>query len=422
MPFFGKDDDSNDSSSGFSDQVNNNNQTSVVIKGVKNGTLSCNDCGSTSIVAEPPKGWKIILIFVLQLFILITFVVIAFFFISIILERECEKCYEIGYRDGKKEAVAEFKSQYVPPANIDGIADEFNMCTTVVDGVCEETEDTFEAMRWARYFLHRGDAENALVSHSSPNKQIFQRRARRFYRSAIDIGSGVGAQAAIYAAKRIQYQSMTCIYDNESLARISRNWPNNAQSLGELIEMKQKQTALKALGYYNGDVDNRHGGKTRTAVRDFQADLGQTQNGVLNAEQTVLLICGGAQIAKDIESQNVLGIMYATGLGVRQNLDFALNWLEAAEQRGDADASWNLALLYGTGTVLHSVNVCGAVQNPERADSYLRDAARRGHPAAQRARNLYPNETPELRWEKLKAKLRSPTAVLITRPSCEPNP
>lgn len=283
-------------------------------------------------------------------------------------------------------------------------------CRRWSNGYCHEAEDAQSAIGWSRYYLRRGDAESALKSWE---------RALNFYRLSMKHGSGVGAQSSIYAAKRIQFQSMTCEYSEESLARIARDYNNN--TLGALIKMKQKQSALKALGYYNGKIDNRHGADTREGVRKFQGDLWFDQTGVLTAEQTVLLICGGAQIAKDIGSQNVLGIMYAGGLGVRQNTDFALNWLEMAAQRGDADAAWNLALMYGTQTVLSSVQVCDAVQNAERADSYLNEAAKAAHGPAKLAKAKYANNTPEVRWRKLTGDLNQPEALNRVGRGCNPN-
>lgn len=283
-------------------------------------------------------------------------------------------------------------------------------CRRWSDGYCREADDTQAAIQWARYYLRRGDAESALRDWDA---------SRDFYRAAMDIGSSVGAQAAIFAAKRIQYQSMTCEYTDESLARISRDY--NKNPLGALIEMRQKQQALKALGYYNGKVDNRHGAETRDGVRQFQDDLWFDQKGVLTAEQTVLLLCAAAHVAKDAPSQNVLGIMYAGGLGVRQNTDFALDWLEAAVQRGNHDASWNLALMYGTQTVLSSVQICDAVQNAERADSYLEEAARGGHPAAMQAIAKYPRDEPDTRWRKLAGDLNRPEAMDRVGRGCNPN-
>lgn len=289
-------------------------------------------------------------------------------------------------------------------------AAEGGPCRRWSNGACREAEDVQGAIDWARHYLRRGDAESALQNWD---------RARYYYRASIDIGSSVGAQPAIKAAKRIQFQSMTCEYDNESLARIARDFDKNP--LGALIEMKQKQQSLKALGYYTGNVDNKHGAETREAIRRFQDDLWFDEKGVLTAEQTVLLICGGAHIAKDISSQNVLGVMYAGGLGVRQNTDFAMDWLESAEQRSDSDAAWNLALLYGTGTVHSSVQVCDAVQNAERADSYLAEAATGGHPAAKHAIRQYPQLSPKERWRKLSGDLNQPEAIKRVGRGCNPN-
>ncbi|MEM6650535.1 MAG: hypothetical protein AAF603_09825, partial [Pseudomonadota bacterium] len=114
-------------------------------------------------------------------------------------------------------------------------------------------------------------------------------------------------------------------------------------------------------------------------------------------------------------------IMFAAGLGVLQNTDYALNWLEVASGRGDADAAWNLALMYGTGTVMSSVQICDAVQNEQRADSYLDLAIHRGHPAAKIAAKKYPDDTPVDRWRKLSGDLDQPEALLRVGRGCNPN-
>lgn len=283
-------------------------------------------------------------------------------------------------------------------------------CRRWSEGVCREADDAQWAIQHARRYLKLGDAESAIKNWPE---------ALSFYRATVDLGSSVGAQSAIYAAKRIQFQSMSCEYNENSLARIARDYDKNP--LGDLIEMKQKQQALSALGYYNGNVDNRHGPDTRSAIRTFQGDLWFDQTGVLTAEQTVLLVCGGAQIAKDIGSQNVLGVMYAGGLGVRQNTDFSLDWLSSAAQRGDADAAWNLALMYGTQTVLSSVQICDAVQNAERADGYLKEAADSGHPAARRAKAKFAHLSPEKRWRQISGDLNQPEALIRVGRGCNPN-
>ncbi|MEO0399330.1 MAG: tetratricopeptide repeat protein [Pseudomonadota bacterium] len=401
---------------GFGAVDDSNTQVIVNQSSAQNGAGG--DCGADGRCRPCTPAWKIIVVFLSKTTTIVTAFIVIALFIIYIRDSACETCHPV-------EAPAEKQNLFFPDSlkELNGVV-EGGPCRRMVNGFCVEAETVRHAMRWARYYLRRGDAESALIFSSEDEalKGFAKERentARDHYRAAIDIGSGVGSQAAIYAAKRLQFLSMTCQYNEESLARISRDWNKNV--LGALIEMKQKQRALKALGYYNGDVDNRHGAQTRLAVRDFQGDLGSDQTGVLSAEQTALLICAGAQIAKNIDSQNVLGIMYATGLGVKQNTDFALNWLEAAAQRGDADASWNLAMMYGTKTVLSSVLICDAVQNAERADSYLREAANAGHPAAKVAARKYKNDTPELRWRKLSGDLNRPEIVDRVGRGCNPN-
>ena len=81
------------------------------------------------------------------------------------------------------------------------------------------------------------------------------------------------------------------------------------------------------------------------------------------------LACHAALTARDTHAQNLVGIMFATGLGLEQNIDTALEWLEEAAERGHGGANFNLALIYGTGTVQGSYRLCGIVESPERADS-----------------------------------------------------
>ena len=314
--------------------------------------------------------------------------------------------YDIGYTDGLNAGQTRNASRFFPSTT----TAEGGPCTAWDNGLCEEAENATAAIRFSRYYLRMGDAESALRDWD---------QALRYYRQSILLGSSNGAQSAILAAKRIQFQLMTCEYNEKSLARISRGFENNP--LGALIEIRQKQTALTALGYYNYTIDNTPNPATREAIRDFQGDLWFDKTGVLTAEQTTLLICGGAQIAKDEASQNILGIMYAGGLGVRQNTDFALNWFETAAMKGDADATWNLALMYGTGTVRASVLICDAVQNAERADSYLEESADLRHPAALHAVRKYPTDKPDDRWRKLRGDLNAPEILDRVGRGCNPN-
>ncbi|MEL6789791.1 MAG: peptidoglycan-binding protein [Pseudomonadota bacterium] len=344
--------------------------------------------------------------FLIQIIVLLAFVTASVFaatyYSKFIRKISYESGYGTGYSDGQQQTNARFFPYTVTP--------EGGPCTVWAEGLCEEAQNAQAAIRFSRYYLNMGDALSAVRDWD---------QALRFYRQSIFLGSSNGAQAAILSAKRIQFQLMTCEYDDASLARISFGYENNP--LGALIEMRQKQTALKALGYYRDHINNQYTPATRAAIRNFQGDLWFDQTGVLTAEQTALLICGGAQIAKDSASENILGIMYAGGLGVRQSTDFALNWFNNAALNHSADAAWNLALMYGTGTVRASVLVCDAVQNAERADSYLSEAAGLGHPAARHAIGKYPSDDASTRWRKLRGDLSAPEILDRVGRGCNPN-
>lgn len=283
-------------------------------------------------------------------------------------------------------------------------------CRGFEEGVCPEARKNKEWIEWSRYYLRRGDAEVAIDERE---------KARIFFDWAVEVGRPVGAQSARFAAKRLQYLNLTCDYDEQSLARIARD--NQYNTLGGSISTKQRQRALKALSHYTGEITGRFNGETREAVDRFQSELWFDRTGVLTAEQTVLLVCGAAEIGQNAESQNLLGTMYAAGLGVRQNTDKALQWFNEAARQGSADASWNLALLFGTRTTEASVLVCDADLSPERADSYLKDAYDAGHPGAVQAVERYGELSPEDRWTQLSGDLRTPEALTRVGKGCNPN-
>lgn len=233
--------------------------------------------------------------------------------------------------------------------------------------------------------------------------------AMQNWRRASDWGRYFGAQASLMAQRRLQAHTVQCqsSVDGASLRRISRFGPDG---IGEVIRLALRQRALTSLGYYSGPVDGYYGPETREAVRGFQRELGFDETGALTPRQTTLLVCHSAQTAREPSVQNTLGIMYATGLGVEQNTDLALEWLETAARRNDEDAYFNLAIIYGTGAVLGSYNLCGIIENFERAEAYLSEAARLGHPVARRWRaspeyNRLPS--PRARWEVIADRIRS---------------
>lgn len=287
----------------------------------------------------------------------------------------------------------------------------------------------------ARYWLLRGDAELATLDLTRSVQRpgpyggrqgaeantyrrgyeydaLSSRRAMEYWNYSIDWGRPFGAQSALMAQRRLQAHMVQCESspNGESLQRISRTGPSET---GDVISLELRQAALASLGYYSSPVDGHYGPDTRNAVRGFQRELGYDETGTLTPRQTTLLICHAAQTAREPHLQNALGIMYATGLGVARNPDLALEWFETAARRDDADAYFNLSLVFGTGAVLGSYRLCGVVENPERADAYLRDAAALGHPVAIRWRN-HPDfrrqPSAEARWITISNRLEEAAA------------
>jgi len=248
--------------------------------------------------------------------------------------------------------------------------------------ICAAGEDGPDAPRLSRCWLNVGDAYQAVGRTDE---------AREAWDQSLIAGSyGGGAQAALIAQQRLQTAvlQLSCPTTPRSLNRIAYGASQREDS-GDIIQLVSRQRAMAALGFYSGPVDGSYGPMTRRSVRDFQREMGFDQTGALNSQETVTLICHAALNARDADSQNLLGIMFATGLGVQQNIDSALEWLDTAADRGNGSANFNLALIYGTGTIQGSYRLCGLVESPERADSYLRRAADLGHARAQRLRREF---------------------------------
>ena len=236
------------------------------------------------------------------------------------------------------------------------------------DGFCDESEEALRAADEARVCLRLGDA---MLSAGDVDLAL------EYYRASIDRGRRYGAQSSLIAGDRLRALAITCEYSTKSLARIARG------TLGyNIIDLAHRQRALKALGFYGGRVDGKYGRQTREGVRAFQREFGFDETGALSSLETVLLMCQAAETKSDKDAQNVLGIMYAAGLGVVQNTDLALEWFERSARRGSPDAYYNLARIYATGTVLSSYRLCDIVENDERAKSYYDDAIALGHEGA----------------------------------------
>lgn len=265
--------------------------------------------------------------------------------------------------------------------------------------ICYDAPPSATDQDIARCWLRIGDAYQAIDMTDE---------ARAAWDEALVIGSEVGgAQASLMAQQRLQGAVLerSCRTTEASLRRIANGYDRSDVD-GEIINLTHRQSALAALGYYSDAVDGQYGPATRRAVRDFQADMGFDQTGALNPQETVDLVCHAAVTARDADAQNLLGIMFATGLGVELNVDMATEWLEIAATREHAEANYNLALIYGTGTIQGSYRLCGVVESPERADSYLRRASDLGHYQASMIRRVEGTRgSPAARWQRIGTRL-----------------
>ncbi|MFN0025018.1 MAG: peptidoglycan-binding protein [Parvularculaceae bacterium] len=239
--------------------------------------------------------------------------------------------------------------------------------------LCDDSAAALQASDEARVCLRMGDA---MVAAGDVDFAL------QYYRAAIARGRKYGAQASVVAGDRMRALSLTCEYTTASLARIGRGETVPDFINRDFINIVDRQRALKALGNYSGAADGKWGEQTREAVRSFQRELGFDETGALSPLETVVLICQAAEGKGDSDSQNLLGVMYLAGLGVVQNTDLALQWLNTAARRGNADAYYNLAITYATGTILASYRLCDARFNDELAEAYYLDARRLGHPNA----------------------------------------
>lgn len=301
-----------------------------------------------------------------------------------------------GSARGLDESISIFSGR-----NTYGSADYY---ATPGDDICHAFDRRVDDAALSRCWLRIGDAYQAIGELDY---------AQYAWNRAIVIGAiQGGSQASLTAQQRMQVAALAqaCPVSGYSLERISRGYAREDVG-GEIIDLQLRQQALSALGYYADEVDGNYGPNTRRAVRDFQADMGFDQTGALNPQETVDLVCHAAITARDPGAQNLLGIMFATGLGVELNVDMAVEWLETAATRGHPEANFNLALVYGTGTVQGSYRLCGVVESPERADSYLRRAAELGHA---RSRFIRDSEglggAPSARWTRIADRLADEAA------------
>ncbi|MEM9170768.1 MAG: peptidoglycan-binding protein [Pseudomonadota bacterium] len=127
------------------------------------------------------------------------------------------------------------------------------------------------------------------------------------------------------------------------------------------IDVVLIQRALRALGFYQGSLDNKVGPETRAAIRRFQysqvrsntqmtADEKEARKtGELSARQTVSLFREAAKKEHPM-SQYVYGVMHARGIGVAQDGAAAVKWLGKAAGEDLAIAHYALGVLYRDGS------------------------------------------------------------------------
>ena len=259
------------------------------------------------------------------------------------------------------------------------------------------------AQYWAgvsRCYLKAGDSRLAVDDVNG---------AKQLWNSAILAGQQYGSDASIIAQRRSQMYTSDCRPSDETLKAIS--WSFKEQN-GDLINVRAIQQALHALGFYDSRIDGRLTPETRAGITKFQRAMELDETETLTPLQTVYLMCNAAQTANDPSSQNVLGIMYATGLGVVQNTDLAVHWLQQSAEHGCADAALNLAILFGSGTIQNSYRLCDIAMSAASADEYLIEAATHGQVAAQQWINRYSKKvarTAQDRWNMIDAELQKPT-------------
>ncbi len=288
-------------------------------------------------------------------------------------------------------AFQEYVDEFTDP---DSAEREKGFCLGLWTPPDSERKRDCQSMTRSRQALKTGDAKLAVNDIEG---------ARACWRMAIDLTETdpTGAPAAMTAQQRLQNNASTCRWTPESLARISRDY--KARS-GDMLHVRVLQQALGVLGHYEGPKDGQLSPMTRAAIRKFQRQREEDETDALSPLQMTLLICNAAEITSDPLSENTLGIMYAAGLGVSQDIDQALQWLKDAANRQQPEAAYNLAILYGTGVILNSYRLCDMQRSPEYADKYLQQAAGLGHPRARALLDFYSKFDARERWALIELK------------------
>lgn len=207
--------------------------------------------------------------------------------------------------------------------------DQVNALNRGTDYLASRAE-TLTRSDQARAFLRQ--AESHLAVGNIRQAKIFLERA-----IAVDQNS----PAAQEAARRLQLLATTCTVAPDAVSN---------PEFFTAISMETIQQALQALGLYEYFVDGKWGPNTRGAIREFQTKyLNANATGDLSRAETVALVCHAAQTDRDPASMNLLGIMYAQGIGYPADDNAALYWFRAAADLKHPSAMINLARMYYTG-------------------------------------------------------------------------
>ncbi|RJT92754.1 sel1 repeat family protein [Arthrobacter frigidicola] len=126
--------------------------------------------------------------------------------------------------------------------------------------------------------------------------------------------------------------------------------------------------------------------------------------------------------AGDAMAQNLMGLAYKCGMGVKQNHAASIQWFRRAAEQGEADAQFNLGRLYGSEVDGMYKNGRAAPANDAEAFKWYRLAAEQGHTQAQvRLAQLFakgltdiaPDQVQAYQWMSLAAASGEPTAAKV---------
>ncbi len=269
-------------------------------------------------------------------------------------------------------------------------------------GLAEDPEDPFDFTpeRVSRA-LERGNEfqkrrSDPIIEHDRAlswlrSGQAFQARgdvrsSKIAFETAIRVDPN--SRAAMHAQQQLQRLSTTCSaasfqpVDDRRGGRLYAPViypPGHPLSRVKEVRIAAQQRALKALGFYDGPVDNVPGKGTRAGFRLFLASLNLDQRDYLDAPQVVELICMAAQLRGHAASQTVLGVMYAEGIGVAKDEDLAHYWFGEGARQNDPSAIFNMGMMYARERGLPFKN---HPQSCSIAYSYLKEAADLKHPQA----------------------------------------